>query len=181
MTATLHHAHPVLAAASNAGFRESGLQSLRCLETQYSNSTDQHSSATDSTSHSPIVAVRSAGLALESVIGYCEYSNGSTDPVMRSLVKEEYLQMLVALANERFEVNTERVERFRAKLLSLYTIGSAPAPKTTHGKKSSEWEDPQARRERKRLEGLKRQADMTRQRESATKPDDKEIDMSIDF
>ncbi|OKL62796.1 hypothetical protein UA08_01443 [Talaromyces atroroseus] len=174
MTATLHHAHPVLAAASSAGFRESGLQSLRCLETSQKNSSEYYSA-----SHSPIVAVRSSGLSLESIIGYCEYSNDNSDPVMRSLVTEEYLQMLVALANERFEVNKERVERFRTKLLDLYAAASTAAPSTTRGRKPPEWEEPQARKERKRIEGLKRQAELARQRSSATEPDDAETDMSI--
>ncbi|RJE19970.1 tRNA wybutosine-synthesizing protein, partial [Aspergillus sclerotialis] len=106
MTATLHHAQPVLSAASSSGFRESGLQSLNCLQ----NTPD---------SSSPIVAVRASGLALESIIGYCEEdtdhnSSPDTEPIIRSLVSEEYLQMLIAISNERFAVNSERKERFRA-------------------------------------------------------------------
>ncbi|BAE62745.1 unnamed protein product [Aspergillus oryzae RIB40] len=84
MAATLQHAHPVLSAASSSGFRESGLQSLRCLE--------------GDEGPSPIVAVRSAGLSLESVIGYCEDSDADDEtatgePGIRSLVTEEYLQI----------------------------------------------------------------------------------------
>ena len=60
MAATLKHAQPVLAAASAAGFRESGLQSLKNL---------------DDADAFPIVAVRTSGLALESIIGIRE-SNG---------------------------------------------------------------------------------------------------------
>jgi tRNA wybutosine-synthesizing protein 3 len=181
MTATLHHAYPVLAAASSAGFRESGLQSLRCLEISHNSSSAHDSSSTDAASHSPIVAVRSSGLALESIIGYCEHSNGNPDPIMRSLVQEEYLKMLVALANERFEVNKERVERFRTKLLDLYATASTAGPNTMHGKKHLGWEEPQARRERKRIEGLKRQAEMAHQRASTLEPDDAEIGMGIEF
>lgn len=184
MAATLYHAHPVLAAASHAGFRESGLQSLRCLEVLHSSGPDQYgstSSSTDHASHSPIVAVRSAGLALESVIGYCEDSNDGSEPLMRSLVTEEYLRMLVALANERFEVNKERVERFRFRLLDLYGTGPNTAPSAAHRKKPSDWEDPRVRKERKRLEGLKRQAEKAQQKESESKSDDTDIDMSISF
>ncbi|EED19343.1 DUF207 domain protein [Talaromyces stipitatus ATCC 10500] len=181
MAATLHHAHPVLAAASHAGFRESGLQSLRCLEVSHSSGPNQH--LTDTASHSPIVAVRSSGLALESVIGYCEYVEDDSEPVMRSLVTEEYLRMLVALANDRFGVNKERVERFQNRLLDLYKMGLDGTPNTAHKRQPPDWEDPQARKERKRIEGLKRQAETTRQKESALKPefDETDIDMNIDF
>ncbi|KAI5301881.1 hypothetical protein KEM55_001450, partial [Ascosphaera atra] len=105
MCATLKHAQPVLAAASSAGFRESGLQGLRCLD--------------DEAAH-PIVAVRSAGLQLQSVIGYQEeQGDGDGSPVLRSLVSESYLQTLVAAANDRFATNTVRKERFRTKLVEL--------------------------------------------------------------
>ncbi|KAJ5263245.1 hypothetical protein N7478_010850 [Penicillium angulare] len=132
MAASLHHAQPVLSAASTSGFRESGLQSLRCLEGEEG--------------PSPIVAVRSSGLSLESVIGYCDDNDdeGGDEPVIRSLVSEEYLQMLIAMSNERFEVNAERKERFRAGLLDA-----------VRGKvKPDGWEDPVVRRERKKAEGL---------------------------
>lgn len=138
MAASLHHAHPVLSAASAAGFRESGLQSLRCL---------------DDEGISPIVAVRSSGLALESVIGYCEVGDDDDDgeePIIRSLVSEEYLRMLMDMSNERFEVNVDRKERFRAVLLDLYQGQKAKRSK-------SGWEDAEKRRERKRAEGLRRQ------------------------
>ncbi|KAJ5180042.1 hypothetical protein N7492_003252 [Penicillium capsulatum] len=141
MAATLIHAQPVLGAASASGFRESGLQSLRCL---------------DSDGPSPIVAVRSSGLSLESVIGYCEQDEGSGEPVIRSLVTEEYLEMLVALSNERFMINTDRKERFRR---SLMEAGSSQPQGHSKGKtkgKPADWEDPTARKERMRAEGLAR-------------------------
>jgi tRNA wybutosine-synthesizing protein 3 len=89
--------------------------------------------------------------------------------------------MLVALANERFEANKERVERFRSRLLDLYEMGPNAASNTARRKKSSDWEDPQVRKQRKRLEGLKRQAARSRQKESDSKPDEVDIDMSISF
>lgn len=180
MAATLHHAHPVLAAAHHAGFRESGLQSLRCLEASHSGP-NQNSSSADPASHSPIVAVRSSGLALESVIGYCDYDKDDSEPVMRSLVTEGYLRMLVALANERYDVNKERVERFRNRLLDLYSTGPDAAPNTNHKKQPADWEDPQARKERKRIEGLRRQAEKNREKESAAKSDNSVSDINMDF
>lgn len=175
MAATLHHAHPVLTAASNAGFRESGLQSLRCLETTPDNS------STDSSTPSPIVAVRSSGLSLESIIGYCEETPDGGEPVMRSLVTEEYLKMLVALSRERFIVNRGRVERFRSKLLELYAAASSPTA-STKSKKPPGWEDPQVRREKKRAEGLQRKAEAEAARKKASKDSDEtEVDINLDF
>ena len=139
MAATLYHAQPVLSAASSSGFRESGLQGLRCLE--------------GDSGPSPIVAVRSAGLALESIIGYCE--DGGDEPVIRSLVSEEYLRMLVNMSNERFSVNSERKERFRTAILHGFSIGSPNSTKSK-GKTRPGWEDPETRKERKRAEGLMR-------------------------
>lgn len=152
MTATLSHAQPVLAAASASGFRESGLQSLRCLEGEEG--------------PSPVVAVRSSGLSLESVIGYCdEEDDSSAEPVIRSLVTEEYLEMLLAMSNERFGINAERRERFRASLLeSCSSVQGQSA--TGKAKSKSDWEDPVARRERKRAEGLRRKRFLESQRVS---------------
>ncbi|ODM21014.1 hypothetical protein SI65_04067 [Aspergillus cristatus] len=144
MTATLQHANPVLSAGSSSGFRESGLQSLRCLE--------------DSEGISPIVAIRSSGLSLESIIGYCDDSSEDDggEPVIHSLVTEEYLEMLVAISNERFSVNTERKERFRKSLLELCSPEQVRGSKTKGKSKPPGWEDPEKRRERKRAEGLMR-------------------------
>ncbi|KAL4989473.1 methyltransferase TYW3-domain-containing protein [Aspergillus falconensis] len=138
MAATLHHAQPVLSAASSSGFRESGLQGLRCL-------------VEGDKGPSPIVAVRSAGLALESVIGYYE----DDSDVIRSLVSEEYLQMLVTMSEERFSVNSERKERFRMALLNNCSLES-PTGANPKGETKPGWEDPQKRRERMRAEGMAR-------------------------
>lgn len=83
------------------------------------------------------------------MIGY--YS--AHDNCVRSLVSEEYLHMFVALANERFKVNSERIERFRVKLMELYQRFLRGSSSRKAG-----WEDPEARRERKRAEGLQKKA-----------------------
>ena len=109
-----------------------------------------------------MVAVRSAGLAFESVIGIVRdrsvllgggSGNGEDgqgqEEVVEALVNEEYLEMLVGIANERFEANTERIGRFESVL-----FGDA-------GKKiSNDWEDKEKRQERKRAEGLKRREEL---------------------
>ncbi|KAJ5110171.1 DUF207 domain protein [Penicillium argentinense] len=122
MAANLPCASTVLSAASASGFRESGLQSLRCLEGE--------------NAPSPVVAVRSAG--------------GSDEPIVRSLVTEEYLALLIAMSNERFKVNAERRERFRTSLLDACLSNGSKG-------KQGDWEDPDSRKARKRAEGLARQ------------------------
>jgi tRNA wybutosine-synthesizing protein 3 len=99
MCASLHHARPILAAAINSGFRESGVQSLRNL---------------DDASALPILAVRTTGLAFSSVIGIVDDSQGQGKA--RGLVTETYLRLLVRLANDRFVANARRVERFKGEL-----------------------------------------------------------------
>ncbi|ODH49287.1 hypothetical protein GX48_04627 [Paracoccidioides brasiliensis] len=137
MASSLKHAQPVLAAATAAGFRESGIQSLRCL---------------DDTKSYPIVAVRSSGLALESIIGCHQHHHGNeNEGAARSLVSEDYLRMLLAAANERFKINSDRRERFWAKLQEL----SLGHPGDVSSRKAG-WENPEARRLRKREEGLRR-------------------------
>lgn len=135
MTASLQHAQRVLSAAINAGFRESGVQSLKNL---------------DDPNAFPMVAVRTAGLALGSVIG-CT-GDDERDLEIRSLVNEGYLRMLVNIANERFQANTERVERFTAQLSKSTSTQNLV------------WEDPEARWERKRAEGLKRRQEIHQSR-----------------
>lgn len=127
-TASLHHAAPILTSAINAGFRESGVQSLKNLD--------------DATAF-PMVAVRSSGLALESLIGYLA-EDGQT---VKSLVGEEYLRLLLKMGNERFKANTERTRRFQDDLFRR----EEPKPG---------WEDAESRQARKKAEGLKRREEL---------------------
>jgi tRNA wybutosine-synthesizing protein 3 len=164
MASSLKQAQPVLAAATWAGFRESGVQSLRCLV---------------NTDACPIVAVRSSGLALESVVGYCQRGNaGDRDgqDVVRSLVSEDYLRMLVAAANERFKTNSERMVRFKAKLLEL--CHRCPPDRSAKG---AGWEDPSARKARKREEGLQKRRRALEAREGTHETDDGRVLGSDDY
>lgn len=159
MTASLHHAQPILAAAINAGFRESGVQSLKNL---------------DDVNAFPMVAIRSAGLALESVVGarHDQFNdesedgndlNGSrgasnhedlygdeneddeNDGIVCSMVSEEYCEMLRKLANERFKTNSERIRRLEEDLFKRQEV------------RGPKWEDSEVRKERKRADGLRMQ------------------------
>ena len=132
MAASLSHAQPVLSAAINAGFRESGVHSLKNLDDPLS---------------FPMVAVRTSGLALSSVIGYAT-GGGEFPDVGQGLVDENTMRILIELANNRFEANSERVKRFDENLFQRIVSEAISNP---------EWEDPKARQERKRAEGLKQQ------------------------
>ena len=136
MTASLHHAQPILAAAINAGFRESGIQSLKNL---------------DDSEAFPMLAIRTAGVALESLVGFVpdriqDQGDGTeTEEHIIRIVSEEYLELLVNIANERFKTNAERIKRFEQ---DLFKRESGPG---------QVWEDSKSRQQRKRAEGLKQQ------------------------
>ena len=134
LCASLSHAQHVLSGAIASGFRESGVQSLKNLEDPYA---------------LPMVAVRSHGLALESMIGAIDESEGGEKPV--SLVTEEYLAMLVNIANERFNACEERKQRFETALFGPQELSVR------------DWEDAGSRRRRKREEGLARQMQLAEQ------------------
>lgn len=101
-----------------------------------------------------IVAVRTAGLAFDSVVAYLDPS-GTVTP----MVEEGYLRTLLQVANERFEVNTERKQRFQEALMHAITGGGKAGRESKEG-----WEPAEERRERKRAEGLKKKAEMQQQR-----------------
>ncbi|KAL6721923.1 hypothetical protein ACLMJK_001028 [Lecanora helva] len=143
MAASLHHAQSILTAAINSGFRESGVQSLKNL---------------DDPDAFPMIAVRSAGLALESVVGVCTNDDeedckpGTIKPQdeesVSSIVGEEYLELLLKLANERFKTNTQRMKRFEKEVFRKAAYYE------------TKWEDGEARKERKRAEGLSKQSQL---------------------
>jgi tRNA wybutosine-synthesizing protein 3 len=91
-----------------------------------------------------MVAVRSTGLSLDSIIGY-EDDTGT----IHRLVDENYLRSVVAVANERFATNRERIDRFRQTLLTKCQISQKSPSSSNNGR-----EDAATRRERKRHEGL---------------------------
>lgn len=93
-----------------------------------------------------MVAVRSMGLALESLIGF------DIDGRQVCSVSEGTLKTLIELSNERFKANSNRIARFRELLMQ--TSSPDAGSKRHNGK---EWEEPEVRRQRKRAEGLKRQ------------------------
>lgn len=103
-----------------------------------------------------MVAVRTAGLAFDSIVAYMNAA-GTLVP----MVSDEYMRTLLQVANDRFMTNSERKERFRQGLL-VQVHGKA----TTNGK-GKDWEPAEQRRERKRAEGLQRKAELERAKPQA--------------
>lgn len=133
LAASLEDSRRVLTAALTAGFRESGAVSLNQMQSGELN---------------PMVAVRSTGYSLDSIIGY---QNDSGTNI--SIVDENYLQTLIGVANGRFNINTQRITRFRSSLLEQYKLHSDMDLLPT----GPVWEDAKVRKQRKREEGLARQ------------------------
>lgn len=134
LTASLDDAHRVLTAALSSGFRESGAVSLN---------------ASNADGLNPMVAVRSTGYSFDAIIGF---QSDQGDNI--ALVDETYLQTLIGIANERFKTNDERISRFRSALLEQYASNHTSALLSKAVR--PEWEDSEARRQRKREEGLAR-------------------------
>ncbi|KAJ8609573.1 hypothetical protein MRB53_039024 [Persea americana] len=124
LASDLDKAKKVLAAAQQAGFRESGVSSL---------------------SHTPMVAVRSTGLAFDSIIGVLA-CGADEDEHPQAIVNEEYLRFVTSIANARFAVNKSRIDRFQHMLARNNRLDDKP-----------DWEDSESRRQRKAAEGRKMQ------------------------
>lgn len=107
------------------------------------------------------------GLGLESLIGR------ETNGIKHCTVSVEYLRALVKIANERFAENTRRIGRFRAFLKEATAVESR---KVRKGDGGGEWEDAEVRRERKRLEGLKRAEEARRMKEQQQQQKNSEAD-----
>ncbi|KAM3415241.1 hypothetical protein BST61_g8772 [Cercospora zeina] len=139
LTSTLAHAQHCHSAAMSAGFRESGIVGVTGSEP------------------TPHVAVRTQGLALESIIAYQDSSTG----MIRPMVPEQYLHMLLNLANQRFVANAERKHRFAQNLLQCKNEDHRQGD-------AGVWEPADVRRERKRAEGLKRKEELKKQQQSSS-------------
>lgn len=133
LTASPEHAQLVIQAGMGAGFRETGAVSVLAKRGEEE--------------AMPMVAVRSMGLSFESLVGVESEELGR-----RCIVSDEYLDMIVRIANERFVENAKRIARLEAALDQAF------APKGPEG-----WEDAETRKERKREEGLRRREELKRQ------------------
>ena len=134
-TASLPHAKPILALALDAGFRESGVQSLKCLDHAHT---------------WPMVAIRSAGIGFSTVIGVVD-SQGRE----RLIVGQEYLRLMLGICNDRFVENQRRTDRVRAGVRRLIAKQQELLLDREDRSNGSMWEDKDVRALRKREEGLK--------------------------
>lgn len=99
-----------------------------------------------------MVAIRSMGLALESMVGLLD-SNGEA----MCCVSDNSLGGLLTICNERFEENNKRKERFWKALEDGLEVGRpGDAQRKKCGDYGGIWEDKEVRRERLRREGLER-------------------------
>jgi tRNA wybutosine-synthesizing protein 3 len=112
-----------------------------------------------------MVAVRSQGLSLESIIGHSISDPETSDVKGVCTIPEKNLLDLMGLANERFVENTKRIARFRGLLVSAFDEGNVEAGKKK-GENGQDWEDKDARRGRKRAEGLKRAEEARKAKEA---------------
>lgn len=123
-----------------------------------------------------MVAVRSMGLSLESLIGF-----EGADGRRRRIVPPEYLAMLLQISNERFVENTKRIERFRAAFKEAVLEPRASGVTGRLNPEGKQWEDAATRRERLRAEGLKRKAALQAEKaDSASSSHDRDVDVQIE-
>ncbi|ROW10596.1 hypothetical protein VMCG_01648 [Cytospora schulzeri] len=161
LTASLHHAQLILRCGLQAGFRESGAINLLPPST----------SSGGGAAVTPIVAIRSMGLGLESLIGR------EVNRIKHCTVSREYLKALIKIANERFVENARRIERFRVLLREATSTGGSGGggkAKVRKGDGGGEWESAEVRRERKRLEGLRRAEEVRRLKKESQRVQDEE-------
>lgn len=171
MTASLEHAQLLIRCASAAGFRETGAVSIvpPPLPTA-----GKGAAATgeeeDGNPSMPIVAVRSMGLALASVVGICRSDKAAQDDsdTAHCIVTTNYLARLARVADERFAVNRTRTERFRVALVDAIEKEEKEEMGARTGtavlkKRDENWEDAETRRARKKEEGLRRRAALKEQ------------------
>jgi tRNA wybutosine-synthesizing protein 3 len=118
LASSIAEAQLALAAATTAGFRESGISSLL----------DGKGRQTP-----PMVAVRSSGQAFDAVIGFVPSDSDQVVP----MVSEEYLRTCLKLANNRFRENEQRKARFQDNFCKL-TTSENQAISTTQDYKNSD-------------------------------------------
>ena len=107
----------------------------------------------------PMVAIRTAGLSFESLVGVLpnRMQDGADGDMIEEhitrIASEVYLELLISIANERFNINTERMRRFERDLFKREEgLGSV-------------WEDSKSRQERKRAKGLAQQQTLQKTQE----------------
>ncbi|KAF9150106.1 hypothetical protein BG015_008088 [Linnemannia schmuckeri] len=111
-----------------------------------------------------MLAIRST-LKLDTPIAYIPSSTGTTtgagevegEGKIYLMVSLSYLRVLIDLSNDKFQKNVAQMARFEERLLKhLLSNESSTATKKV-GDQGGEWEDKDARKERKKREGMLKQ------------------------
>ncbi|RPA85598.1 hypothetical protein BJ508DRAFT_322628 [Ascobolus immersus RN42] len=161
-TENLELANNILKCALSAGFRESGIMNTGSLGKSQKPTY-------------PTVAVRAAGLSLDTIVGtllsehdrnLVEFHNihEPDQMLLRLTVPENMIPLLVDLSNQKFVENRKRIDRFTRAVEDAVL---APKPK------QSNWEDAETRKQRLRAEGLARQQALKNSKD-ATETDEAE-------
>ncbi|KAF9582330.1 hypothetical protein BGW38_000348 [Lunasporangiospora selenospora] len=134
-----------------------------------------------------MLAIRST-LKLDTPIAFVPTATiGSSPPKIHLMVSPTYLLFLLKLSNDKFTLNVAQIGRFENRLKGhLYASSSNDSSSTSNSpvtavpisgmskKKGDQgdWEDKDARRERKRREGLEKQQAAARTKTAETKAED---------
>ena len=136
LTASPEHAQVLIKAAVSSGFRETGAINL----------IPSHNTREGLLPPHPIVAIRTAGVAFESLLGF------ETMSCQRALLTTRHgIAAMVDIAVERSIENASRRSRFEDTLFDLLQRAEGRRAR------ADAWEDPEERRKRMRMEGLQRQ------------------------
>ncbi|KAF9981520.1 hypothetical protein BGZ65_003840 [Modicella reniformis] len=83
------------------------------------------------------------------------------EPKIHLMVSLAYLCTLIKLSNDKFQKNVAQIHRFEERLTEYLKDSNECSTKKKTGDQG-EWEDKEARRQRKRIEGLRKQQDITK-------------------
>lgn len=107
----------------------------------------------------PVIAVRSTGYSLDSIVGSVDARTGKK----QCCVSEDLLRGLIQISTERFRENEKRIKRFQSLLregvrkLTIETVKLNPEGQV--------WEDSETRRQRKKAEGIQRSRKLALERQ----------------
>lgn len=118
-----------------------------------------------------MLAIRST-LKLDAPIAYIPSSTSSSttgsttgtgEEKIYLMVSLSYLRVLIDLSNDKFRMNVAQMARFEERLTKHLLTAENVTPKKV-GDQGGEWEDKEARKERKRREGMLKQEETAKAR-----------------
>ncbi|KAF9997255.1 hypothetical protein BGZ79_009049 [Entomortierella chlamydospora] len=102
-----------------------------------------------------MLAIRST-LKIDTPIAYIPSTPSETESKIHLMVSLTYLRVLIELSNDKFRMNVSQISRFEKRLTEHLLKDDNDLGNKKMGDQG-EWEDKEARRERKRKEGLIKQ------------------------